>query len=79
MKNSNDTIENRSCDLPVSSAVPQPLRHRVPPDADAPFTTRAAPVIAEITEFRMIVNKRGIMWEEVVVTYIQLLSCYILL
>jgi hypothetical protein len=33
MKNSNDTIRNRSRDLPVCSAVPQPLRHqqRVPP------------------------------------------------
>jgi hypothetical protein len=28
MKNSNDTIGNRSRDLPVFSAVPQPLRHR---------------------------------------------------
>jgi hypothetical protein len=31
MKNSNDTIGNRSRDLPVCSAVPQTLRHRVPP------------------------------------------------
>jgi hypothetical protein len=30
MKNSNDTIGNRSRDLPVCSAVPQPLRYRVP-------------------------------------------------
>jgi hypothetical protein len=30
MKNSNDTMGNRSRDLPVCSAVPQPLRHRVP-------------------------------------------------
>jgi hypothetical protein len=30
MKNSNDTIGNRSRDLPGCSAVPQPLRHRVP-------------------------------------------------
>jgi hypothetical protein len=30
MKNSNNTIGNRSRDLPVCSAVPQPLRHRVP-------------------------------------------------
>jgi hypothetical protein len=29
MKNSNDIIGNRSRDLPVCSAVPQPLRHRV--------------------------------------------------
>jgi hypothetical protein len=28
MKNSNDTIGNRFLDLPVSSAVPQPLRHQ---------------------------------------------------
>jgi hypothetical protein len=28
MKNSNDTVGNRSRDLPVCSAVPQPLRHR---------------------------------------------------
>jgi hypothetical protein len=27
MKNPNDTIGNRSRDLPVCSAVPQPLRH----------------------------------------------------
>jgi hypothetical protein len=30
MKNSNNTIGNRSRDLPVCSAVPQPLRHRIP-------------------------------------------------
>jgi hypothetical protein len=30
MKNS-DIIGNRSRDIPVCSAVPQPLRHRVPP------------------------------------------------
>jgi hypothetical protein len=30
MKNSYDTIGNRSHDLPVYSAEPQPLRHRVP-------------------------------------------------
>jgi hypothetical protein len=30
MKNSNDTIGNRFRDFPVCSAVPQPLRHRVP-------------------------------------------------
>jgi hypothetical protein len=29
MKNSNDTIGNRFRDLPVCSAVPQPLHHRV--------------------------------------------------
>jgi hypothetical protein len=32
MKNTSDTIGNRSRDLPVCSAVPQPLRHRVPPE-----------------------------------------------
>jgi hypothetical protein len=31
MKNSNDTIGNQSHDLPVCSALPQPLRHHVPP------------------------------------------------
>jgi hypothetical protein len=31
MKNSNDTIGNRSRDLSVFSAVPQSVRHRVPP------------------------------------------------
>jgi hypothetical protein len=30
MKNSSDTIGNRYRDLPVCSAVPQPLHHRVP-------------------------------------------------
>jgi hypothetical protein len=30
LKKSSDTIGNRSRDLAVSSAVPQPLRHRVP-------------------------------------------------
>jgi hypothetical protein len=30
MKNSNDTIGNRSRDLTVCSTLPQPLRHRVP-------------------------------------------------
>jgi hypothetical protein len=30
MKNSSDTIRNRTRDLPVCSAVPQTLRHRVP-------------------------------------------------
>jgi hypothetical protein len=46
MKNFNDIIWNRLChwnfsldrhryrDLPVCSAVPQPLRHRVPPTFD---------------------------------------------
>jgi hypothetical protein len=29
MKNSNDTIGNRTRDFPVCSAVPQPLRHRL--------------------------------------------------
>jgi hypothetical protein len=32
IKKSSDTIENRTLDLPVSSAVPQPLLHRVPPN-----------------------------------------------
>jgi hypothetical protein len=32
MKNSNNTIGNRSRDLPVCSTVPKPLRHRVPPE-----------------------------------------------
>jgi hypothetical protein len=36
MKNSNVTIGNRSRDVPVCSAVPQPLRHRVLPS----FRTR---------------------------------------
>ena len=31
MKNSNDTIGNRTRDLPACSAVSQPMRHRVPP------------------------------------------------
>jgi hypothetical protein len=30
MKNSNDTIGNRTCDHPVCSAVSQSLRHHVP-------------------------------------------------
>jgi hypothetical protein len=30
MKKSSDIIGNRTRDLPVCSAVPQPLRHRVP-------------------------------------------------
>jgi hypothetical protein len=30
MKKSSDTIGNRTRDLPVCSAVPQPLRHRLP-------------------------------------------------
>jgi hypothetical protein len=30
LKNSNDTIGNRTRDLPVCSVVPSPLRHRVP-------------------------------------------------
>jgi hypothetical protein len=37
MKNSNDTIGNQSRDLPVCSAVPQPLRHRVPHTGLNPF------------------------------------------
>jgi hypothetical protein len=31
MKKFSDTIGNRTRDVPVCSAVPQPLRHRVPP------------------------------------------------
>jgi hypothetical protein len=38
MKNSNDTNGNRSRDLPVCSAVPQPLRHRVPLNLFQVFT-----------------------------------------
>ena len=34
LKNSNDTIGNRTRDLPVCSVVPQPLCHRAPPTAD---------------------------------------------
>jgi hypothetical protein len=30
MKKSSDTLGNRTRNLPVCSAVPQPLRHRVP-------------------------------------------------
>jgi hypothetical protein len=33
MKNSSDTIGNQTCDLPVCSAVPQPLRHHMPHNA----------------------------------------------
>jgi hypothetical protein len=33
MKNSYDTIGNRSRDLPVCSAMPQPLRHRAMPQS----------------------------------------------
>jgi hypothetical protein len=33
VKNYSDTIGNRSRDLPVCSAVPQPPRHRVPPES----------------------------------------------
>jgi hypothetical protein len=32
MKNPNDTIGNRTRDLPVCSALPQVLRHRLPPE-----------------------------------------------
>jgi hypothetical protein len=39
MKNSSDTIGNRYRDLPVSSAVPQPLHHRVPPIKNIIFVT----------------------------------------
>jgi hypothetical protein len=38
MKNSNDTIGNRFRDLPVCSAVPQPLRHRVPQEVKGEYT-----------------------------------------
>jgi hypothetical protein len=38
MKNSSDTIGNKSSDLPVCSAVPQPLRHRVPHSSTTPCT-----------------------------------------
>jgi hypothetical protein len=37
MKNYSDTIGNRSRDLSVCSAVPQPLRHREPPHVKAPY------------------------------------------
>jgi hypothetical protein len=47
MKNSDDTIGNRSRDLPVFNAVPQPLRHRVPPlrysQAEKYFSVRKLP------------------------------------
>jgi hypothetical protein len=32
MENSSDTIGNLTRELPVCSTVPQPLRHRVPPN-----------------------------------------------
>jgi hypothetical protein len=39
MKNS-DTIGNRFRDLPVCSAVPQPLRHRVPPPLQCKYISK---------------------------------------
>jgi hypothetical protein len=38
IKNSNNTIGNRTRDLPVCNAVPQPLRHRVPPTKNVVWT-----------------------------------------
>jgi hypothetical protein len=35
-KKSSDTVGNRTHDLPVCSAVPQPLRHRMPPIVYSP-------------------------------------------
>jgi hypothetical protein len=40
MTNSNDTIGNRSHNLPVCSVVPQPLRHRVPSPHPPQFYVR---------------------------------------
>jgi hypothetical protein len=42
MKSSNNTIGNRSRDLLVCSAVPQPLHHRVPP-FEKPLPKKACP------------------------------------
>jgi hypothetical protein len=39
MKKSTDTIGNRTRDLPVCSAVPEPLRHRVPRSYYVDYTT----------------------------------------
>jgi hypothetical protein len=51
MKNSNDTIGNRSRDLPVCSALPQPLRHRVPPNATVGYLKIYAEKIKFVMEF----------------------------
>jgi hypothetical protein len=40
MKNSNDTIGNRSHDLPVCIAVSQPLRYRVPPEVTTYYSNK---------------------------------------
>jgi hypothetical protein len=40
MKNSNDTIGSRPRNLPVCSAVPQPLRHRVPRSTSVPVNLK---------------------------------------
>jgi hypothetical protein len=49
MKKSSDTMGNPTRDLPVCSAVPQPLRHRV-----SPFISWAQIFIIAITRGQMI-------------------------
>jgi hypothetical protein len=40
MKKSGDTIGNRTRDLPVCNAVPQSLRHRVPPGTSVKYEVK---------------------------------------
>jgi hypothetical protein len=59
MKNSNDTIGNRSRDLPVCSAVPQPLRHRVPLHEDVAYRNQDGLTWSSKTEGNGVVENGG--------------------
>jgi hypothetical protein len=50
MKNSNDTIGNRSRDLPVCSAVPQSLRHQRAPCILIVYTTYNYPTMQRMQQ-----------------------------
>jgi hypothetical protein len=60
MKNSNDTIGNRSRDLPVCSAVPQPLRHRVPSKATQETTIYICTAGAECVGTRNVIGGKDV-------------------
>jgi hypothetical protein len=53
MKNFSDSIGNPSRDLSVCSAVPQPLRHRVPPIQVVSFEKKKKMLVL----FRFMVDK----------------------
>jgi hypothetical protein len=83
IKNSNNTIGNRSRDPPVCSVVPQPLRHRVPP---ACYST--LPISQDITRqllkssaskyrAQCVIYGINIGWKNILFTKVFIISLYL--